>query len=643
MTQDHRTTMGAVSRRLTIILVAAMLATLVPITGAFAQVPGPGGGGENDDDDFEGLIEISPEDDPQDGLAASARFSGASRLETAGLIATDQTDFRADFDTDELLVARADVFADALAGSFLGGLENAPIALSPSDTEVDDGELTSALKATIAINQPETITILGGPAAIGTDVEAELEETATVRRIGGENRFETAALLADLAEETSTAIVADGGDFPDALSSGALAAGRDIPILLTGNDGPLDPFTAERLDALGIEQVIAVGGTDALSDSVLDQIEAIVGDGNVERVSLPGGNRFDTAVAIAEYAAENYDFANDQHVNLAVADDFADALALGPHAGLDFTGSAPILLTARDELSPQTAGYLTELASCDFEALHVAGGSFAISDDTERAARDVLRPEGCDGAVADIVLSPETATNLVGETHTVTATLVDGDGETATALTEEDGTSFEVDFTTTSDDGAVVTPETATVEVGDDGTAEFAFVGSTPGTVTITGSTADAAGEAITDTATKTFVAPDVTGLDATDTFALQLTSEEEVPPLEPEPGASGTALLEFYTLEDDTDVVCADLAVDKGTATGTFAGAPGSHIHEAPVGEAGPIIITLPTVDDTTNTAQGCTTTSFDLEEISDTPADYYVNIHTTDYPTGLVRGQLG
>ena len=635
MTHDHRTTMGAASRRLAMIMAAALLATLVPVAGAFAQPGGP-----DDDTDFEGSIEVSPEDDPNDGLAASARFAGASRLETAGLIATDDTDLAADFDTDELLVARADVFADALAGSFLGGLDEAPIVLSPSDTEVDEGELTPALKATIAINEPETITILGGPAAIGTDVEAALEESATVRRIGGVNRFETAALLADLAEETSTAILADGGNFPDALAAGAVAAGETFPILLTGNDGPLDPYTAERLDDLGIENVIAVGGTDALSDSVLDQVRAIVPD--VERVSGP--DRFQTAVAIAEYAQENFDFANTLHVNLARADDFADALALGPHAGLDFPGPSPILLTAVDELSSQTADYLAELASCDFEALHVAGGSFAVSDSAELEARDVLRPEGCTGTdVADIVLSPETATNLVGETHTVTATLVDADGEPATTLTEDDGTPYEVAFTTTSDDGAVVTPETSTAEVGDDGTAEFTFTGTTPGTVTVTGSSMDADGAPIQDTATKTFVAPDVTGLTATDTFAIQLSSADEVPPTEPDPGATGTAALEFYTLDDGSNVVCAELAVDQGTGDGTFAGAAGSHIHEAPAGEAGPIIVNLPTVDDDTNTAQGCSVTSFDLQEISDTPADYYVNVHTTEYPTGIVRGQLG
>jgi len=401
MTEDHRLTLGSVPRTLITLVVAAVLMSLVALPGASAQVPD-----DDDGDGFAGSIEFKDEDDPEDGLALSVRFAGDSRLETAGLIATDTTTARADFETSTLMVARADVFADALAGSFLGGLENSPLILSPKDTEVDEGELNSSVEATIAQNDPETITILGGVDAIDEDVEALLEETASVRRIGGVNRFETAALLADLAEETSTAIVANGGDFPDALVAGAIAAAEDFPILLTGSGGPLDPFAAERLEDLGIENVILAGGTEALDEDVEAQIEEIVDD--VTRVG--GDNRFETAIEFAEFAEENYDFAAESHTNLARADDFADALALGPHAGLDFVGPSPILLTAVDDLSEQTAGYFETLSSCDFTALHVAGGTFAVSDSAEDEARDILRPEGCE----DDDIDDESVTALAG-------------------------------------------------------------------------------------------------------------------------------------------------------------------------------------------------------------------------------------
>jgi len=565
MTEDHRITMGAVPRRLAILVATVLLATLVPSAGALAQT-----GGVEDDDDFEGEIEFSPEDDPEDGLAASYRFAGESRLETAGLIATDTTTARAEFEMDELLVARADVFADALAGSVLGGIESAPIILSPKDTEVDEGELAPEVTATIAENEPETITILGGVEAIDTDVEDLLAETASVRRIGGVNRFETAALLADLADGASTAILADGGDFPDALAAGAIAASEEFPILLTGNDGPLDPFTAERLESLDIEQVIAVGGEDALSESVISQVQDIVGDDAVERVAGP--DRFATAVEIARYADDNYDFVPEEHVNLARADDFADALALSPHAGLDFTGPSPILLTAVDELSMQTEDYFEELQSCEFEALHVAGGRFAVSDTAEEQARDALRPEGCpdddDVPAESITATPLTAVNVVGDEHTVTATVTDDDGNPASG----DDLSVTFDAADALIDGMIETatatpaPAADEVEVDDDGQAEFTFTSDTIGRVEITATVTDDDGDDLSATVEKFFVSDeDEVDLDADgDGIPDELDADVDGDGIPNElEDTDGDGILDGVDIDDDNDGV-PDVADDN-------------------------------------------------------------------------------
>ena len=80
---------------------------------------------------------------------------------------------------------------------------------------------------------------------------------------------------------------------------------------------------------------------------------------------------------------------------------------------------------------------------------------------------------------------------------------------------------------------------------------------------------------------------------------------------------------------------VCYDLTV-RNIATATAA-----HIHEAPAGQNGGVVVTLSAP--ATGSSSGCATVTRELAmELIKSPADYYVNVHNAAFPNGAVRGQL-
>ena len=115
--------------------------------------------------------------------------------------------------------------------------------------------------------------------------------------------------------------------------------------------------------------------------------------------------------------------------------------------------------------------------------------------------------------------------------------------------------------------------------------------------------------------------------------FSATLTGAAEVPG-PGDPDGSGSVTL---TLNPGAGEVCFEIVVSNITLP-----AMGAHIHEGPVGVAGPVDVAL-TPPDASGMSSGCV--SVDREEIMEIiqhPEEYYVNVHTTDFPAGALRGQL-
>lgn len=118
----------------------------------------------------------------------------------------------------------------------------------------------------------------------------------------------------------------------------------------------------------------------------------------------------------------------------------------------------------------------------------------------------------------------------------------------------------------------------------------------------------------------------------ATVAFQANLSGAQEVP----SPGDPDGYGYAYFTIDTTNNVICYRLY-------GDLIGPPtAAHIHRAPLGVAGPVVVPL-TPPGAYNQSAGCTTASASLiNEIVNNPTGFYVNIHTTQYPGGAIRGQL-
>ena len=117
--------------------------------------------------------------------------------------------------------------------------------------------------------------------------------------------------------------------------------------------------------------------------------------------------------------------------------------------------------------------------------------------------------------------------------------------------------------------------------------------------------------------------------------FFTEMTGAQEAP--DPgDPDGTGTALI---TLNQGQGTVCFELTVENITLPATLA-----HIHIGDVGVAGPPVVTLVPPDED-GTSSGCIENVDPalIKAIRQNPSDYYVNVHTSDFQPGAVRGQLG
>lgn len=94
------------------------------------------------------------------------------------------------------------------------------------------------------------------------------------------------------------------------------------------------------------------------------------------------------------------------------------------------------------------------------------------------------------------------------------------------------------------------------------------------------------------------------------------------------DPDGTGTAAL---TINRGQGTICWDIDVAN------LSNVAAAHIHNAPAGKNGPIVVHL-------SGGSGCEEVGAELAKtIAKNPSAYYVNVHSSEFPAGAVRGQLG
>ena len=362
------TVVGTTSRpssrsALVAIVILGLVLGLVGVGAGPARASGP------HDGMHQGVHDVHPggdHDDPGDptheapahGGATVVRLQGQDRYDTAARISRHAFPGGAPV----AVLVTGEQYADALAAGPVARRWGGPVLLTRR------GELPPATHDELVRLAPSRVVVVGGVQAVAPAVATAVHElVGDVRRLGGDDRYETAALLAEQfipGDGGGTVLVATGEDFPDALAGGAAAAHLAAPVLLVGK-AHVPEVVTRQLRRLDPRHVDLLGGTRAVGDVVADHLRGQL-DAPDRLHRLAGHDRYATAVEVSEHV-----YASSTGTALvASATRFPDAMAASA-LGL------PVLLAMHDAVATEVHTAIDHHGTSE---VLVLGGTDALSD-----------------------------------------------------------------------------------------------------------------------------------------------------------------------------------------------------------------------------------------------------------------------
>ncbi|KQZ90611.1 hypothetical protein ASD62_16290 [Phycicoccus sp. Root563] len=299
--------------------------------------------------------------------ASTTRLGGADRVATGIAVSKDGWPEG----SSGAIIASSESFPDALVAGPLAGASDSPLLINPAAKL--DPRVLAELKRLMPAKADRFVYIVGGTGVISKAVQTTLASNGfTVSRLSGTDRFTTSVRVAkelDLGFAGSegfltrdAVFLADGMNFPDALSAGPAASLFFAPVLLTnGGTTPASVKTYVNGRA-AIKKAHAIGGAAA---------KAVGTFGSRAGEKISGTDRFATSALVAQRwfpAATRVGYANGMS--------FPDAVT----GGASMSAYHQPLLLVSPKAVPATVNTVSLALRPATDDVAVFGGAGVVSD-----------------------------------------------------------------------------------------------------------------------------------------------------------------------------------------------------------------------------------------------------------------------
>ncbi|MCR5183057.1 MAG: cell wall-binding repeat-containing protein [Clostridia bacterium] len=316
---------------------------------------------------------ITNTEKPAEPTIPHLRVKGSSRYDTAFQAANYMKQVKGIDRFDTVVVAYGADFADALSGSYLAAVAEAPILLVHPKYE---GDVLQYIGNNV--KPAGKIYLLGGKGVVSEEFEQQLKNASfDVTRLGGKNRFATNVLILEEANKIDDTnakelLVCSATSFADALSTSSVGK----PILLVSGDS-LNEMQTKYINEYEVDTAWIIGGTGAVSQGIENNVGGFLSAESIKR--LKGSNRYETSQKVAE------EFFPDgcETAVLVYGQDFPDGLSGGAVAA---AMNSPVLLAMNNE--SMNAYAAKWVGDAGVKKSVTFGGTALISDESIRTIMD---------------------------------------------------------------------------------------------------------------------------------------------------------------------------------------------------------------------------------------------------------------